>query len=59
VGLKAVAVAPDGIIEAIELPGYTGFFGLGVRWHPEDSLGYKPARDLFRAFVQAACEFTS
>ena len=58
-GLKAVAVAPDGIIEAIELPGYAGLFGLEVQWHPEGSLGYKPARDLFRAFEQAACEFTS
>ena len=56
-GLKAVAVAPDGIIEAIELPGYAGLFGLGVQWHPEDSLGHKPARDLFSAFVQAACDF--
>ena len=53
-GLTAVAVAPDGIIEAIELPDYPGFFGLGVQWHPEDMLEYKPERDLFRAFIQTA-----
>jgi len=56
-GVKAVAFAPDGIIEGIELPSYSGLFGIGVQWHPEDLLEYKPARGLFRAFVQAAREF--
>jgi putative glutamine amidotransferase len=31
-GLRAMGYAPDGIIEAIELPGYPL---LGVQWHPE------------------------
>jgi putative glutamine amidotransferase len=57
-GIDAVAFAPDGIIEAIELPGYSGLFGLGVQWHPEDLLEHKPARDLFRGFVQATREFS-
>jgi putative glutamine amidotransferase len=53
-GLTAVAFAPDGVLEAIEMPDYSGFFGLGVQWQPEDMLEHKPARDLFRAFIQTA-----
>lgn len=33
-GLRAVAHAPDGQIEAFEVPGAPGF-ALGVQWHPE------------------------
>ena len=33
-GLKAEAHAPDGLIEAMSLPGAKGFL-LGVQWHPE------------------------
>ena len=52
-GLVVSAVAPDGIIEAIEKPDYPNFF-LGVQWHPE----YLWDRDeasmgLFQAFVDA------
>lgn len=32
-GLIASATAPDGLIEAVELPGY--LFGIAVQWHPE------------------------
>ncbi len=32
-GLRVVAVAPDGVIEAVESPGHR--FVLGVQWHPE------------------------
>lgn len=32
-GLRAVAVAPDGIVEAVVLEGHP--FYLGVQWHPE------------------------
>ena len=51
------AVAPDGQIEAISLPGAR--FVVGVQWHPE----YKPlenpfSRALFAAFAQA-CHATS
>lgn len=51
-GLKAVAFAPDGIIEAIELPGHP--FGLAVQWHPEWLTDQEPTLRLFRAFVAAA-----
>jgi putative glutamine amidotransferase len=51
------AVAPDGQIEAVSLPGAR--FVVGVQWHPE----YKPlanpfSRALFAAFAQA-CHATS
>jgi putative glutamine amidotransferase len=51
-GLKPVAYAPDGIIEAVELPDYP--FGLAVQWHPEWLLEHAPMRQLFHAFVEAA-----
>ena len=49
--LAATAHAPDGIIEAIELPDYS--FGLAVQWHPEWLTAYPPMRDLFAAFAEA------
>ena len=50
--LRVEAVAPDGQIEAVSLPG--GRFVVGVQWHPE----YKPldnpfSRALFAAFSHA------
>ena len=49
-GLKAVAFAEDGIIEAIEMPGRG--FTLGVQWHPERDI---PTNDkLFWSFVRAS-----
>jgi putative glutamine amidotransferase len=50
-GLLATAHAPDGLIEAFELPGYP--FGLAVQWHPEWLQAQPPMRDLFQAFVQS------
>ena len=51
-GLTACAWAEDGVIEALEMPGYP--FLLGVQWHPE----YLREKDeaaaaLFSAFVEA------
>jgi len=51
-GLVVEAVAPDGLIEAVSLPGAR--FVVGVQWHPE----YKPldnpiSRALFAAFGDA------
>jgi len=51
-GLKAVAYAPDGLIEAVELPDHP--FGFAVQWHPEWLTDQLPTRSLFAAFVQAA-----
>ena len=55
--LVVEAVAPDGQIETVSLPGAR--FVVGVQWHPE----YKPlqnpfSRSLFDAFAQA-CHATS
>lgn len=57
-GLVATAVAPDGVVEALEVPGHP--WALGVQWHPERSeMTADPALaagalPLFEAFV-AAC----
>ena len=51
-GLRAVAWAEDGVIEAVE--GESGGFLLGVQWHPERMTESEPARRLFAAFVAAA-----
>ncbi|MCZ7670572.1 MAG: gamma-glutamyl-gamma-aminobutyrate hydrolase family protein [Chloroflexi bacterium] len=52
-GLAATAVAPDGLVEAVEIPDHP--FAIGVQWHPEwlaaDS---EPMARLFARFVQAA-----
>jgi putative glutamine amidotransferase len=51
--LVSTAVAPDGLIEAVESP--EGAFLLGVQWHPE-SLTERDARmhRLVAGFVEAA-----
>ena len=52
-GLKVVARAPDGIIEAVERPDRR--FVVGVQWHPEmDWVTDGSVLDLFHAFVAAA-----
>jgi putative glutamine amidotransferase len=53
-GLRVVAGAPDGVIEAIE-GAAPGHFVLAVQWHPERTYETDPAsRALFRAFIEAA-----
>jgi putative glutamine amidotransferase len=47
-GLIPTALADDGVIEAVELPGPP--FVLGVQWHPEESGDQRP----FAALVEAA-----
>ena len=56
-GFRVSAYAPDGVLEAFELPGHP--FGVAVQWHPEWLQDYAPMRALFRAFVQAAGEHPS
>jgi putative glutamine amidotransferase len=53
-GLLPSAVAPDGLVEAVEDPSLP--FWLGVQWHPEN-LGGTPHDRLFEAFVEAAREY--
>jgi putative glutamine amidotransferase len=55
-GLVATAFAPDGLIEAVEVPGDA--FTIGVQWHPEMLIDSDPAtRRLFAAFVNASSAY--
>ncbi|MDH4349511.1 MAG: gamma-glutamyl-gamma-aminobutyrate hydrolase family protein, partial [Gemmatimonadota bacterium] len=55
-GLVPSAVAPDGLIEAVERPGE--HFLVGVQWHPEMFEMTDPhTRHLFREFIGAAQEW--
>ncbi len=50
------AVAPDGVIEAIEAPSHP--FLLGVQWHPEFLYKHYPIqKKLFQALIKAAKSF--
>jgi putative glutamine amidotransferase len=51
-GLRAVARAADGTIEALEAPGPR--FVLGVQWHAEGLVHQPRHRVLFEALVVAA-----
>jgi putative glutamine amidotransferase len=51
-GVKAVAWAPDGVVEAIEVPDAT--FAVGVQWHAESMLDNPSQLRLFGALVRAA-----
>jgi len=51
-GLSVAAQAPDGVIEALELPAHP--FALAVQWHPENLQHQPEMRALFVKFVEAA-----
>ncbi len=51
-GLRAVACAEDGIVEALEAPDHP--FALAVQWHPEALPDAPEMQALFAAFVAAA-----
>ncbi|MBI4315321.1 MAG: gamma-glutamyl-gamma-aminobutyrate hydrolase family protein [Chloroflexi bacterium] len=51
-GLRVAARAPDGLVEAVEIPGR--LFAVAVQWHPESLPDAPEMRRLFEAFVQAA-----
>lgn len=54
-GLAPAATAPDGLVEALYLPGHRFF--LGVQWHPEFShKSDENSRKIFAAFVNACRE---
>ncbi|SEQ95446.1 putative glutamine amidotransferase [Virgibacillus subterraneus] len=51
-GLRIVAVAPDGVIEAVEGTGEYTKLLLGVQWHPEEMASEDSnMQNLFKAFV--------
>ena len=50
--LQATAFAPDGVIEAIELPGHP--FAIAVQWHPEWLVEDPAMQRLFGEFVRSA-----
>jgi putative glutamine amidotransferase len=50
--LRVTAVAPDGVIEAVEVPGLR--FAIGVQWHPEWLFEERAEhRRLFEGLVKA------
>jgi putative glutamine amidotransferase len=52
-GVLVSARAPDGVVEAIELPDLP--FAIGVQWHPEATARHDPRHAaLYRGLVQAA-----
>ena len=51
--LKVMAVAPDGTIEAVYLPGHR--FLWAVQWHPEFSWRTdEHSRKIFKAFIESS-----
>lgn len=56
-GVRAVAWAPDGVVEAIEVP--SGPFTVGVQWHAESMTSSPAHAKLFRAFVDSASELAA
>jgi putative glutamine amidotransferase len=50
-GAVVNALAPDGVVEGVEHPGYR--FALGVQWHPEYAVDPRDP-SIFEAFVRAA-----
>lgn len=54
-GLRIVGHAPDGVVEAVELPGYPFF--ISVQWHPEVMVKFSDEMvPLFEALVTAAVQ---
>ena len=57
-GLLVTAVAPDGLVEAVERPLADEHFAIAVQWHPEALYATDPsARRLFAAFIEAAVTY--
>jgi putative glutamine amidotransferase len=55
-GVLVSARAPDGVVEAIELPDL--LFAIGVQWHPEAVAVHEPRHAaLYRGLVEAAREW--
>jgi putative glutamine amidotransferase len=53
-GLRVCGRSPDGLIEAVEVPGHP--FAAAVQWHPERLPERPEARALFRGLIRAASQ---
>jgi putative glutamine amidotransferase len=51
-GLRVAALAPDGVIEAVETTD-PHWFCVGVQWHPESESSSALDQQLFECFLQA------
>ncbi len=51
-GLRVVATAPDGVIEAVDDPGR--LFYVGVQWHPERTAAAGCGADVFQTLVESS-----
>ena len=56
-GFRAGALAPDGLVEAIEWKG-EDWFAIGVQWHPQNEGNISLDMQLIEAFVSAASKAT-
>ena len=54
-GFRAGALAPDGLVEAIEWKG-EDWFCVGVQWHPQNEGNISLDMQLIEAFVNAAAK---
>lgn len=50
--LVPTAYSPDGLIEAVEIPGH--HFAIAVQWHPEWIPNKPASQAIFKAFIEAA-----
>jgi len=56
-GLNVVAHAPDGTVEAVEMPAHPWL--IAVQWHPELTAATNTTQQrLFNAFVEATTRFS-
>jgi putative glutamine amidotransferase len=57
-GLIETAVAPDGVVEAVETPMDNSWWVIGIQWHPEDLVRSPESWDraLFAAFGTTVAE---
>lgn len=58
-GIRAGAIAPDGVIEEVESSDMNNRWLLGIQWHPETILNQHPEnKTLFERFIEAAKKST-
>ena len=58
-GFRAGAVAPDGLVEAIEWEDHEDWFAVGVQWHPQNEGNITLDMQLIEAFVNAASKWSA